>query len=111
MPARPSASRDVSLCPQVYKDGRKQKYKASHSQHIKLCQSAYPGRMHWQEGEDQSKDWICLRSKANGEPFHAERMKARLNMHAHQQDLKGISVQGAESETFRATRSVSDAAA
>ncbi|CAE7776424.1 unnamed protein product [Symbiodinium pilosum] len=32
---------------EVYKDGRKQKYK---------------------EGEDTSKDWICLRSKANGEP-------------------------------------------
>ncbi|CAE7659394.1 unnamed protein product, partial [Symbiodinium sp. CCMP2456] len=32
---------------EVYKDGRKAKYK---------------------EGEDQSKDWICLRSKANGEP-------------------------------------------
>eukprot|EP00439_Symbiodinium_sp_Y106_P011051 s2674_g1.t1 len=32
---------------EVYKDGRKAKYK---------------------DGEDQSKDWICLRSKANGEP-------------------------------------------
>lgn len=32
---------------EVYKDGRKQKYK---------------------DGEDTSKDWICLRSKANGEP-------------------------------------------